>query len=81
VNPTADSFALLGKDGRHLQVEKHWGGSGSRGPYDTIPIVDGSSDWTLVPDDAGTIILFKDGNEVLRRPLQVKPGELNVLRL
>ena len=77
---TADAFAVLGKDGTRLQVEKHWGG-GSQGPYDTVPIVDGSSDWTIVPDDAGTVILYKDGNEVLRRSLQLKPGELNLLKL
>ena len=76
----ADAFAVLDKDGARLQVEKHWG-SGSQGPYDTIAIVDGSSDWTLVPDDAATVVLLKYGNEVLRRPLLVRAGELNLVKM
>ncbi|HEV8113702.1 MAG TPA: hypothetical protein VGR31_13080 [Planctomycetota bacterium] len=77
----ANEFAVLDRTGARMQVGKHWGSGGWRGPMDAIRLESGKSGWVIVPDDAALIILLKDGTEVARQAVEVKPGELNVVRL
>jgi RNA polymerase sigma-70 factor (ECF subfamily) len=77
----ADNFAVLTESGARIDIAKHYGGGGWEGPFEVIPVEDGKSAWAIVPEDAVTIILLKDGNEIARQSLQVKPEELSVVRM
>jgi len=77
----ADNFAVLDEAGARIEIARHYGGGGWEGPLAVIPVEDGKSGWAIVPDDAVTIVLLKDGNEVARQSLQVKPDELSVVRM
>jgi len=75
----AQRFAVLDTGGTRLIMAKHFTG-GSQGPYESLPIENGTSAWAIVPDDAVTVVLLQGKQEVNRAPLHVLPGERSVVR-
>jgi len=73
----ADGFALLGPDGAPLALGVFHGDfafSSDRGS-----IEEGRSEVTSVGEDAAVLVLYLDRQEVHRRPVELAPGEVNVL--
>ncbi len=77
----ADHFSVVDQKGETIQIALHYGGGGWEGPFTTIPIDDTDSEWAIVPEDAASIVLFKNGKEVARTGIHVKPDELNHVRM
>jgi hypothetical protein len=74
----ADSAAFLGADGGKIAAtithgNQAWGAK-------DIALVDGQSEVVVVPDDAVTLVLFKQGKETLRLPVALTPERLHELR-
>ena len=74
----ADSGTFLDAQERPVAVTITHGNS-AWGAVD-VPLVDGASEVVTVPDDAVTLVLRKQGREVARRSVELRPGELQVLR-
>ena len=74
----ADSAAFLVADGGKIAAtithgNQAWGAK-------DIALVDGQSEVVVVPDDAMTLVLFKQGKETLRLPVALTPERLHELR-
>jgi hypothetical protein len=73
----ADALRVLDGEGATMTLYR----IGANGTFSTeqFPILDGRSDSLGVDDRARTLVLLKDGVEVLRVPLDLRPGALNRL--
>ncbi|MBK7645191.1 MAG: sigma-70 family RNA polymerase sigma factor [Planctomycetes bacterium] len=74
----ADSLVVLDEHGEPLVMWTWMGNISSTAIAE--PIRDGKSDVFTVPENAATVVLKKDGVEVQRRPVSLKPGPLETLR-
>lgn len=74
----ADTGTFLDAQERPVAVTVTHGDSAS-GAFE-VPLVEGASEVVTVPDDAVTLVLRKQGREVVRRRVELRPGELQVLR-
>jgi hypothetical protein len=74
----ADTFVVLDEHGQELELWIHMGNMGMCGKWQLIR--DGKSDVVAVPENAAMVVLKKDGVEVQRRPVVLKPGALETLR-
>jgi hypothetical protein len=74
----ADSVVVLDEHGEALQLWTWMGNMASSGM--SKQITNGKSDVFTVPENAATVVLKKDGVEVQRRPIALKPGALETLR-
>ncbi len=74
----ADSFVVLDETGEKVQALEY------QGPMamvdDPVPIELGRSPVVAVTEDARTVVLSKDQNEIQRLPVRLVPGELTVVR-
>jgi RNA polymerase sigma-70 factor (ECF subfamily) len=75
----ADSFSILDADGKEMQVttfngEMTWGTNRAK-------ITSGTSEVVAVEETARTLVLYSAKREVRRTPLDLKAGELNVVRM
>jgi RNA polymerase sigma-70 factor (ECF subfamily) len=73
----ADALRVLDGDGAAVSLYR----IGPTGSYHTeqFPLVDGRSESLGVGDGARTLVLLKGGTEVLRVPLALRPGKLNLV--
>lgn len=76
--PDADSGTFLDAREQPVAVTITHGDS-AWGAFE-VPLVEGASEVVTVPDDAVTLVLRKQGREVARRGVELRPGELQVLR-
>jgi hypothetical protein len=76
----ADRFAVFDAAGTRIIMSKHYGPGGAYGPFSSMAIEEGESDWAMVAEDAVTLVLYAGKREVSRMPLRVRAGELNVVR-
>ncbi len=74
----ADAFALLDASGERIEIQETFGG-GWMMTRET-QISKGLSPVVRAPETATTLVLLRKEAEVLRRPIELVPGELNVLR-
>lgn len=77
--PGADSVRFLDREGHVVfmtvtQGDVAWGA-------EAVALTNGSSETVTVPDDAVTMVLQQGGVEVARVPVDLRPGDLQVLRL
>jgi hypothetical protein len=77
----ADEVAVLDQKGVRIKMAQHWGGGGWTGPFETMHFQDRKTPWAIVPEDAATVVLLKNGEEVARRSVHVKAGDLTDLKL
>lgn len=73
----ADSGTFLDAQEQPVAVTITHGDS-AWGAFD-VPLVEGASEVVTVPDDAVTLVLRKQGREVARRRVELRPGDLQVL--
>ncbi len=71
----ADAVGLADADGRRLDVVERSAGGGVNA-WLSVPLVDGRSSIFAAPEHAAFVILFSEGVEVGRLPLNVVPGSL-----
>jgi RNA polymerase sigma-70 factor (ECF subfamily) len=74
----ADSLEALDAGGEHMQMAEV--GANGETTRDSFEILDGRSRTLTVASDARTLVLSKGGTEVLRVPLDLVPGRLNLIR-
>lgn len=74
----ADTLVVLDEHGAELELWIHMGNMGMCGMWQ--PIRDGKSDVVAVPENAAAVVLKKNGVEVQRRPVALRPGALETLR-
>lgn len=75
----ADQVELLDADGEALELLEHYGSFLSAGRAARFD--EGQTNVLQVLETARTIVLSRDGEEVLRRPIELRAGELTSLRL
>ena len=75
----ADALVVLDDEGRELQVLESWGAFLSMAENASFEA--GRTGVLRVLETARTLVLRKDDLEVLRRPLQLEPGQRAELRL
>ncbi|MCC7065511.1 MAG: carboxypeptidase regulatory-like domain-containing protein, partial [Planctomycetes bacterium] len=73
----ADSGTFLDAQEQPIAVTITHGDS-AWGAFD-VPLVEGASEVVTVPDDAVTLVLRKQGREMARRRVELRPGDLQVL--
>ncbi len=71
----ADAFAVLDPEGEELPIDLV-SGNGRR----TMERMAVDVGVVSVPDDATWLVLFRDGQEIHRKTLELEPGEVNVVR-
>ncbi|MEM7201391.1 MAG: sigma-70 family RNA polymerase sigma factor [Planctomycetota bacterium] len=74
-----DSAALIDANAKELQTLVREGPI-RRVYWRRFPLTDGLSEVLLVPRGAIELVLYRDGREVGRRALRLRPGEMNRLR-
>jgi hypothetical protein len=74
----ADSLATLDAGGNRLSVSEV--GANGETTSESFEILDGRSKTLAVASDARTLVLSKGGKEVLRIPLDLVPGQLNLIQ-
>jgi hypothetical protein len=74
-----DEIVLLDAAGRPVEVNVMTGSGRREGLR--APVTDGRSPALAVPDSGRTVVLYLDGREVLRMGVELKPGELQKVRL
>jgi protocatechuate 3,4-dioxygenase beta subunit len=74
----ADSLAALDAGGEHMQLSEV--GANGETTRDSFEIVDGRSTTLAVASEARTLVLSKGEKKVLRVPLDLVPGRLNLIR-
>ncbi len=72
-----DHFAILDSRGRVLTMQRQRGRTYST--FDWAPIENGTSEVTIVPENAHTLLLLRGKEEVDRRPLSIRPAEETVV--
>jgi RNA polymerase sigma factor (sigma-70 family) len=78
-DPTlADALRVLDADGRELETMEGFGNAWSMGTEARFS--GGLSPLLLVRETAATLVLRKDGAEVLRKPLRLDPAERTIAR-
>jgi hypothetical protein len=75
----ADKLQVLGADGQALEVLESYGVFVSFG--ESVGLEGGKSTVVRVPETARTLVLYKGDAEVLRRSLQLDPGQRTNLHL
>ncbi|HET8743702.1 MAG TPA: hypothetical protein VFM41_13865, partial [Gaiella sp.] len=75
----AASVVVLDESGAELELLESWGVFLSAG--EAASFQDGKTSVLRVKETARTLVLRKDGEDVLRRPLALEPGRLVALRL
>ncbi len=75
---TADELAVHDAGGEAIMINVFRGRS--RSETDTLAFAAGKTPVFVVPDTATTLFLRKGGKEVRREALQLRPGDVNVLR-
>jgi protocatechuate 3,4-dioxygenase beta subunit len=76
----ADRFEVLDAKGKRVYMAKHFE-SGWQGPCPSMEFEDGKSQWAIVSEAAVVIVLRSGDKELMRAPLQVRPGERTVVRM
>ena len=76
--PGTTSFALLDEDGKELGLFRTRGGE--RRSFHRGELVDGRSEVLGVSPHARWVVLYDDGQEVARYPVQLSNEGLNTLR-
>jgi hypothetical protein len=74
----ADSFAVFDEEDERIDVMVFR--QGSTNAYTSMNIVEGRSQVVSVSSRAATLVLIKDGQPVERIPLDLVPGEVNLIR-
>lgn len=75
----ADAFMVLDERDQPITINIFTGRG--RREQDQVELNDGRSVVFVVPDDARTLVLRKAGKDVRREVLNLRPGEVNTLRL
>jgi len=76
---SADELRLLDADGKQVMIHVHEGTS--RMSSDALPLEGGRSKIMLVGENAATLVLYKQQQEVRRAALALVPGQLNRVQL
>jgi hypothetical protein len=74
----ADAIRVLDQDGEEMSLCRV--GPGGSLHANEFPLVEGRSESLGVADTARTLVLLKDGALVQRVPIDLRPGELNLVR-
>jgi RNA polymerase sigma-70 factor (ECF subfamily) len=78
-DPTeADEFALCNAAGQELEVSEFAGNSRREGLRH--PLLAGRSNPMAAPDDATTLVLYREGDELRRVPIRLVAGERTLLK-
>jgi RNA polymerase sigma-70 factor (ECF subfamily) len=75
----ADELSVLDVEGEPLELSIFVGNGRKEGPR--APIVDGRSNVIATPDTGRTLVLYKAGVELTRRPIELAPGDVQHVRL
>jgi protocatechuate 3,4-dioxygenase beta subunit len=74
----ADEFSILDATGKPLHLAAFYGSYGFSSPQH--PLHDGRSEVVSASEDARALALYKQDVEVLRMPVSLVPGEVNVIK-